>query len=254
MTQLRRPRHNRAQALIITALIITLMSMSTVYYVLETEKETINIQNTSDSYFSIAKISIRNTVIGALANTSNLGDPQALTKNLGKLASALHANCYDADLELTFTPLNTPPYQNGTYLSWTQTGTGVSSADIISVLNITGSTQNYHLIYETNITTALQINGTTSASESTESVNMTCTLNNEDGPALASRITVFYQNPVDGSWINVGQQNNLAIIDLGNGTYIISFTANSQAPLNVSAQVNDLRDILVIANTTLTQT
>jgi hypothetical protein len=253
MNNKHRSRRNRGQALIITALIITLMSMSTVYYVLETEKETVSIQSTADSYFSVAKISTRNTVISALANTSNGGDTKALTTSLKKLSSTLHAHSYDAEFDLSFTPLNATPYQNGTWIAWGQDGLGVSSAYVVFAINVTGSSANYHSTYETNITTALHINGTYTAEGSEETVNVTCTVYDENGPTLANSIAIYYQNQTDGSWLNVDQQNNLTTLDFGNGTYGISFSAYAQGSVNVSAQVNDLRDIFVMANATCVQ-
>lgn len=253
MKSTHRSRRNRGQALIITALIITLMSMSTVYYVLETEKETVNTQSTADSYFSVAKISTRNTVISALANTSNGGDTQALTTSLKKLSSTLHAHSYDAELDLSFTPLNTTPYQNGTWISWGQDGSGVSSAYVTFAINVSGSSANYHSTYETNVTTSIHINGTYAAEGSEETVNISCTVYDENGPTLANRIAILYQNQADGSWLNVDQQNNLTIVDFGNGTYGISFSASAQGPVNISAQVNDLRDVFVMANATCAQ-
>lgn len=246
-------RRNRGQALIITALIITLMLMSAVYYVLETENQTISTQGTADSYFSVAKISTRNTVISALANVSNGGDEQALTTSLEKLSSMLHAHSYDAEFDLSFTPLNATPYQDGTWISWGQDGSGVSSAYAIFVINFSGSSENYSSTYETNVTTSLHINGTYTVEGSDETVNMTCTVYGENGPTLANRIAILYQNQTDESWLSVDQQNNLTTVDFGNGTYNISFSAYSQGPVNVSVQINDLRDIFVLANATCVQ-
>ncbi|MGB8779999.1 MAG: hypothetical protein WCD81_05045 [Candidatus Bathyarchaeia archaeon] len=246
-------RRNRGQALIITALIITLMLMSTVYYVLETENETISIQSTADSYFSVAKISTRNTVISALANVSNGGDTEALTTSLEELSSMLHAHSYDAEFDLSFTPLNATPYQDGTWISSGEDGSGVSSAYASFVINVLGSSENYSSTYETNVTTSLYVNGTYTVEGSEETVNVTCTVYDENGPTLANRIAIFYQNQTDESWLSVDQQNNLTTVDFGNGTYDISFSAYSQGPVNVSVQINDLRDIFVMANATCVQ-
>jgi hypothetical protein len=239
--------------LIITALIITLMLTSTVYYVLETENETISLQGTADPYFSVAEICTRNTVISALANVSNTlanvsngGDPGALYASLEELSSMLHAHSYDAEFDLSFTLMNA----NGTWISWGEDGSGVSSAYASFVINVLGSTENYSSTYETNVTTSLQVNGTYTVEGSEETVNVTCTVYDENGPTLANRIAIFYQNQTDGSWLSVDQQNNLTTVDFGNGTYDISFPAYSQGPVNVSVQIIDLRDIFVMANAT----
>jgi hypothetical protein len=253
MNNRNRSRRNRGQALIITALIITLMSMSTMYYVLETENETISIQSTAYSYYSVAKISTKNTVISALANASNAGDRETLTTSLEKLSSMLHAHSYDAEFDLSFTPLNATPYQGGTWISWGEDGSGVSSAYAIFVINASGSSANYYSTYETNVTTSLHINGTYTIEGSEETVNVTCTVYDENGPTLANRIVILYQNQTDESWLSVDRQNSLTTVDFGNGTYEISFSAYSQGPVNVSVQINDLRDIFVMANATCVQ-
>jgi len=246
-------RRKRGQALIITALIITLMLISTVYYVLETENQTMSMQTTADSYFSVAKISTRNTIISALANVSNGGDPETLTTNLEELSSMLHAHSYDAEFDLSFTPLNATPYQDGTWISWGGDGSGVSSAYATFVINVSGSSENYSSTYDTNVTTSLNVNGTYAVEGSYETVNVTCTVYDENGPTLTNRIVIFYQNQTDESWLSVDQQNNLTTVDFGNGTYDIFFTAYSQGPVNVSVQINDLRDIFVMANATCLQ-
>jgi hypothetical protein len=128
----------------------------------------------------------------------------------------------------------------------------VSSAYGIFVVNVSESSANYSSTYETNVTTTLYINGTYTVEDSNETVNVTCTVYDEDGPTLANRIAILYQNQTDGSWLTVDQQNNnLATVGFGNGTYDISFSAYSQGPVNVSVQINDLRDIFVMANTTI---
>jgi len=244
---------NRGQALIVTGLIITLILMSTVYYVLETEKQTMSIQNTANSDFLATTLSIKNTLISALANASNGGDKESLTRNLNRLTAVLHTHSYDAEFDLSFVPLNSSPYEDGLWISWGEDGSGVSSAYVSFTINVSASAANYHLDYETNITTAVQIQGVYTGGDSEKIVNVTCTVYGENGPALASKIDIFYQNQTDESWLKVDWQNNPAIVDYGNGTYAISFQAHSQEPVRVSTQINDLRDIYVMANTTCTQ-
>jgi hypothetical protein len=217
------------------------MLISTVDYVLETENETISLQSTADPYFSVAEICTRNTLISALANNDST---EALTTSLETLSSTLHNYSYDAEFDLSFSAL--------TWTSWGE-DPGVSSAYGIFVVNVSESSANYSSTYETNVTTTLCINGTyTVEGSNNETVNVTCTVYDENGPTLANIIAILYQNQTDGSWLTVDQQNNnLAIVDFGNGTYNISFSAYSQGPVNVSVQINDLRDIFVMANATI---
>jgi hypothetical protein len=88
-------------------------------------------------------------------------------------------------------------------------------------------------------------------------VNVTCTVFNEGEPALAKNITLFYEKDGDLSvqeWIPVDSPSST---DYGNGTYFMSFIAETQThndPVLVSVHVHDLRDIFVQANTTCTET
>ena len=84
-------------------------------------------------------------------------------------------------------------------------------------------------------------------------VTLTCKVYNEREPALAKNITLYYENL--GNWIEVNSSNNLSIEDYGNGTYLISFTAEIPSEdVQVSAHAYDLRDIFVRANTTCYET
>ena len=87
-------------------------------------------------------------------------------------------------------------------------------------------------------------------------VDLTCNILNEGKPALAQNFTVYYEQ--DGSlsteeWVQVTAPS---INDYGNGTYAISFTAettNQDDPMLVSVHSHDLRHILTIANVTCAQ-
>jgi hypothetical protein len=254
MNSPKQKRSNHGQALIVTALIIALLFVSTFYYVLEAEKDTISLQSTSDTDLSAVKASSKNTLISALANISNGGGTEVLAEDLKMLSSTLHTHSYDAECDLSFTLLNSPLYQGGTRISWGDLGFGVSSAYASFVINDSGLSGNYFTTYGVNITTALQIEGICNGEGAEKTVNISCTVYDENGPCLANKIDIFYQNQTDSSWLKVGQQNNQTIIDYHNGTYDISFVAFSPAPINVSAQVNDARNIFVIANTTCIQT
>lgn len=254
MNSWNKKRSNHGQALIVTSLIIALLLISTIFYVLETENDTISLQSTSEIDFSAIKASTKNTLISALANISNGGGRDGLMKDLKMLSNTTHAHSYDAECDLSFTLLNSSPYQDGTWISWGDLGFGVSSTYASFAINVSGSAANYFTAYQMNITTALRIEGVYTSEGAEKTVNVNCTIYDENGPALAAKINIFYQNQTDGSWSSVGQQNNLTIVDYGNGTYAISFVANSLGPVKVSAQVNDIRNIFVMANATCTQT
>ena len=241
-------RSNNGQALIVTSLIIALLLISTICYVLETEKNTISLESTNEIEVSEIKESIRNTVISALANISNHGSKEVLNKDLEMLSTALHAHSYDPESDLSFTLFNSSTYQDGTWISWGDPGFGVSSACASFSINESGLAMNYFTTYKLNITTTLQIEGTCKREGAEETVNLNCTVHDENGPVLVNKLDILYLlNQTDGSWQKGPQQNNPPI---GNGTYNISFTVYSLEPIKVSAQISDVRNIFVMANTT----
>jgi hypothetical protein len=246
-------RGKSGQALIVTALIIVLLSLSAVYYVIETEKAEVVSQNLVDSNFSMAELGTRNTMISALANLSNYGVTEVLTEDLNRFSSKLRTMSYGAESELSFTPSNTAPYQNGTWISWEQDGSGVSSTYATFTINTKGSTQDYRAEYAINITTSLSVEGVSTGDGEEKNVNVTCTVYDENGPALANDIFLFYLNQTDGSWLKVNSSDNLAVLDFGNGTYFISFHAYSQQPIKISTHIRDTRYIFAMANVTCTQ-
>jgi hypothetical protein len=254
MNSTNKKRSNHGQALIVAALIIALLFISTICYVLETEKDTISIQSTTNINLLAIKVSSKNTLISALANISNGGGREVLMKDLKMLSTTLHTHSYDAESDLSFETFNSSPYQDGTWISWGDLGFGISSTYASFAIKESGLAVNYFTMYEVNITTALQIEGVYRDQGAEKTVNISCTVYDENGPALANKIDLFYWNQTDGSWTSVVQQNNLTIVDYGNGTYDISFVAYSQEPVNVSAHVNDFRNIFVMANATCIQT
>jgi hypothetical protein len=242
---------NSGQALIIASLVITMLLLSTAYYVFEVKRDVITDQTTDDSTFAAIKLSSVNTVISALANVSNGGDTSVLSTDLNLLAATLENYSYGGNSELTFTLTDMAPYQNGIWISWESNGTAISSACVSFLLNYSDPSTTYSSQYETNVTTILNIEAEYAGNDTENSVNVTCTMFNENAPAPISDITMVYQNETAGPWFQV-DPSNLQMTDYGNGTYLMSFSAYTQNILQVSAQAHDLRGIFVVANTTLT--
>jgi len=251
---------NSGQALIVTSLVITMLLLSTAYYVFEIKTDVATGQAADDSTFASIKLSSVNTVISALANVSNGGDNSVLSTDLNELASTIENQSYGENSNLQFTLSNVSPYQNGTWISWESNGTwiplesngtAISSACVSFLINFSGPSTTYSSQYETNVTTTLNSNIEYAGNETENNVNLTCTMLNENEPASFSDITVLYQNETDGPWFQV-DPSNLQMNYNGNGTYLMSFEAYAQNFLQVSVQAHDLRGIFVVANTTLT--
>jgi len=243
-------RRTSGQALIITSLVIAMLLLSTVYYVFEIQRNVSKSETTADSTLKTVKPSTVNTIVSALANFTNGGEREILASDLSRLSSTTENHFYGGQCHLQFTPLNLSPYQDGIWISWENNGLGISSADVNFVFNFSGPTATYYSEFETNVTTMLTLEGTYSSNGAEKNVNVTCTVYNENEPALANDIAMLYQNETDGPWIKADSTNSLNMIDYGNGTYLVSFNINMQSFLQVSANVHDLRDIFVLTNTT----
>jgi hypothetical protein len=237
------------QALIITSMIITMLLLSTAYYVFEIENNVKDNSTSIDYAFLATKLSTFNTVVSALANASNGGNASALTENLDRLVLALESHSYDGETRLLFTPLNSAAYQDGIEISWGSSGLGISSAYVNLILSESGPSMSYSSEYAANVTTALTLQGSFTGNDSEKTVNATYKVYSEQGFALAKDFEMLYQNETDGSWIPVSLLDN-SVTDYGNGTYSLSFNVYAQSVPKVSAQVHDSRGIFVIANAT----
>ena len=248
---------NSGQVLVITALLVALLLLSTTLYVIETEKGVPTGGTSSENnVFPAHKQDTRNTLISALANITNGGETSVLTSNLNELISVVTAHSYQAILKMEATPLNIAPYQNGIWVSWGTNGQGISSTYASFVFASSGPSATSELEYTVNITSEVNLSGSYLQLEGNlKQVNLTVNILNEGKPALAQNFTFYYE--FDGSltiedWVKVDSPST---INLGNGTYAVSFIAETgmpNDPVLVSMHCQDQRDILVKANVTCT--
>jgi hypothetical protein len=250
-------RRNSGQVLIIASLVVTLLLLSTALYVSEIEKNAAVYESRVDPAFSAYKLGTMHTVISALANISNGGSADVLVADLNQFETIVNSHSFNAIVKMDCTPLNVTPYQDGVWISWGSSGQGISSAYVNFILNSSGTSASYYSEYAINVTSEIDVNGYyTLLTGSLKQVNLTCNILNEGNPALAQNFTVYYER--DGSlspeeWVKVASSS---ITDYGNGTYVISFTAettNPDDPMLVSVHSHDLRYILTKANVTCTQ-
>jgi hypothetical protein len=231
------------QLLIVAALVIALLISSTTVYVYELSKETDGSDTQAISDVALAlKQSTRNTMISSLANVSNGGERAVLAANLNELARAFRSLHFGI-CNLAFVILNDSAYDSGTWLSWNTSNVDVSSAYVDFTLDVYGISAKTTLGYSVNVTTAFVVKGTYTVNATEKRVNLTCNVYNENKPALAKDMTVFYGNL--GSWSQVCSQD-LLTTDYGNGTYLLSFTIPSEAA-QISVHTFDMREIVVEA-------
>jgi len=238
------------QVIIITALLVASLLLSTAIYVIETEKEVPTVDTSEENVFPAYQQSIRNTLISALANVTNGGAPSVLTTDLSELTAAITNDSYQAILQMNYTPLNAAPYQNGIWKSWGADGQGVSSAYVSFVFDSSASSTSSNLEYDVNVTSEADLSGYLQLNGNLTEANLTVNVLNEGKPALAQNFTFYFENVTDG-WVKV---DSPSITDFGNGTYSVSFTETDQSsgPLLVSMLCQDQRGISVGANVTCT--
>ncbi|HUK85352.1 MAG TPA: hypothetical protein VLU95_05790 [Candidatus Acidoferrum sp.] len=237
------------QVIIITALLVALLLLSTAMYVIETGKNVPTPGNDGDNLFLAYEQSIRSTLISALANISSGGNTGVLIADLNELNSAIISHSYQDIVQMAYTPLNTAPYQNGTWISWGVDGHGISSACVSFAFNSSGLSTASNLEYNSNITTEVNLTGNYSQLNDTlAQANLTINVLNEDQPALAQNFTFYFRNIA--YWVKVEAPD---ITNLGDGTYSVSFSAETDqqsGPLLVSMFCQDQRGITVGANAT----
>lgn len=239
------------QLLIVAALAIAILIASASIYVYE-----LNVEQSSQCSFQNAnfvpaiKQCTRNALISSLANISNGGAKTVLATNLEGLAENLRSLRQQAIFQLAFSLHNDSDYESGVRLFWGAEGFGVSSAYVGFTLNVQG-VENVELEYKLNVTTAILVEGFYTENGDEKNVTLTCQIYNEEKPAQAKNISLFYK--VNDSWIPVESSNNISIVDFGNGTYVISFSAIIPSePARVSVHITDMRGIFVYADVTCT--
>ncbi|MCW3977755.1 MAG: hypothetical protein NWE77_07470 [Candidatus Bathyarchaeota archaeon] len=254
-------RRNSGQVLLIAAFIMAFLLLSAELYIFEVGKIIYRIESNSlgDSIFAIERGS-RRVVIGSLANISQGGSNLTLATNLARWGSFVWNQHLNVKSLLNFTGRDTPPYTSGLWIDWSRTdGIGVSGAFVNFSLNLSGMQATAQTEYYENVTTSVNVvdgmyrklEG--EGMELKKQVNVTCRILNEGEPALAKNVTLFFEDDGDLSTQNWIGADSPSIADYGNGTYFLSFIAETQTrndPMLISAQVRDLRDIFVLANAT----
>ncbi|MCS7114248.1 MAG: hypothetical protein RMJ15_02195 [Nitrososphaerota archaeon] len=238
------------QLLIVAALAIAILISSTTIYVYELSRERQSVEDAPLGDFILAvKQGTRNAVISALANVTKGGEKTLLAENLNTLIEAYLSLNQHGISRLSYAFPEDQNYEGGVRIAWSRDGFGISSAYADFTLAVYGLTANITSAYTVNITTTITLSGYYVVGEEGKIVSITCRVFNEGEPALARNIALHYKDGDAEVWTPVNP-SSLMVTDYGNGTYNMSFTAAaSSASLEVSAHVQDLRGILVKANT-----
>ncbi len=249
----RSKRQHSGQILLLAVLVITLLMLSTQLYIYEVGKSFDNGDSTqANSVIYAIQLGSKHVVTGSLANISRGGEKSVLSTKLEDWSSLIGSYYQSGRIVLSYTLHTTPPYSDGTYMSWGTNGFGITSALSDFNLSILDQQLDIRLSYKVNITTAIyeEAFGRT-LQDTSKQINVTFTLSNDGSPALAKNVSAQFR--ISGLWKPADEQSSYRLIDYGNGTYVSSFEVDTpQDTVDVSVLVCDFREIYVQANTTCT--
>jgi hypothetical protein len=241
------------QVIIVTALVVSLLFLSTALYVIEIGKEVPTVEPNQSNVFSGFRQPMTNTMISALANATSRSNPNILEIDIAELKTIILANSYQAMLTMDYSTLNSNGYNNGLLISWGINGRGVSSACASFVFASSNFQANSNIEYALNVTSAVNSSGNCEQiNDTTKQVNLTLNVLNEGKAALAQNFTFSYRKGTD--WIRV---DSPTVTSLGDGTYKSIFSAEQSLPndlMIVSLLCQDQRGIFVGATLTCTST
>lgn len=247
----RSTRQNSGQILLLAVLVITLLMLSTQLYIYEVGKsmDIVKSAQANNVIFAI-QLGSKHVVTGSLANISRGGERSVLFTNLEDWRFLIGRYFQSGTVVLSYTLPNTPPYSDGTHLSWGTNGIGITSAISDFNLSVRDQQLDIRLSHRVNITTAIfeEAVGRTLQNTSKQ-IDVTFNLSNDGFPALARNVSVQYRS--SGLWKPADGSSSYYLFDYGNGTYVSCFEVDTpQDTVDVSVLVRDSRGIDVQANTT----
>jgi hypothetical protein len=244
-------RDNKGQVLVVSALLVALLMLSTAMYVIEINNEA-PISMDDEAVFFDYRTSARNSVISGLANVSGGGASSILSEDLSTFRSVVLAHSYQAMLSMDYTLLNSGSYVDGLWLSSGTSGIGVSSAYVAFSLKSSSASASSSVDYTVNVTSRVEFSGSyVQVNDTQKSVTLNLALQNDGAAALARNFTVNYQNAT--TWVSVVP----SVASFGDGSYRLSFDAYTglqNEQLVVSVVCLDQRGICVGANLTCNHT
>jgi hypothetical protein len=246
-------RNSSGQVIVITALLVAMVLLSTSVYVIETANNVPKVGSETNDVFWAYQQAAKNALISALANVTNGGNPSVLTRDLDELKSTILSTSFQSMLQINFVPLTMAPYQNGFYISWGTNGQGTSSVCITLGIHSTGTSSTSNSENAICVISQVSLSGSYTLLNGTlNQVNLIVSLLNEGKPALAQNFTFYCADALSSTenWTKVTSPN---ITDFGNGTYAVLFYAQTDQPTDpvlASVYCQDQRGIILRANVT----
>jgi hypothetical protein len=237
--------------MIVAALAVAVLIASTSTYVYEVSRSgCVGEAEGLDGLVLALKQCVRNAVAGSLSNVSNGADVSSFSVNL-EAVSGVFLNLHRHGLcALMSDVYNGSGYGSGLWLSWGDSGFGVSSGCANFMLNVIGDEASANVSFDVNVTTAVSYSGYYEKLDGYDKlVRITCDVLDGDVAGSVKNLTVLYQSV--GVWTVTDASSGLSVLDYANGTCAVSFVAH--VPSNdvpVSLRVTDVRDVFVMANLT----
>ena len=255
-----RDKRRSGQIIILTALTIAFIILSTIIYVyqisqnLHLEDQPLYLRG----FIGNVKMASRILMMGSLANISNGGENGSLRYNLQRLRSFIESNYHRGKCILSFRLCEVSPYSSGLWILWGTDGFGVSSAEADFLVNLADEREEITAEYSINITTHILISATSKRVRTPGFyvIRVTIQVFNEGSPALCKNLTIYYTDYY-GNWREAGSLKFYALKDYGNGTYsarFLIFEPSGVLNRKVKVLCFDRREIRVIATTTCERT
>lgn len=239
----------RGQVIVVTALLVAVILLTTAMYVIEVQKNTPIVQSDDGVLIDSYQSSIRSTAVSALANFSGGGDQDVFDSDLAQLRSVILEHSYASQLSMTYSLFGSGGYSDGLRVWWGNQGEGISSAYVTVTCASSSSRGGSQVTYTVNVTDSIQVSGYyLQFNETQKMVNLTVHLHNEVGGALAGNFAITYLNA--SSWVT---PDSPSISSNGDGSYTITFNADTGQvgeSLDVSVVCLDTRGISVGATVT----
>ncbi len=192
-------RSRNGQQLIISALFISILVLSTQAYIYRQNRS-----NPSPSYSYLTDYALgfrqgsRHAVVASLANVSNGGPSSNMGDFIDRWASFAAQDYRFGMCSLNATLASQAPYSDGIRLDWGTSGVGVSSAYSDFTLNISGRGADVDLGFRVNVTTKVELVGNfADLGDDRKDVALNVDMTNEGQPALAGSRRLEYKDNSD---------------------------------------------------------
>ena len=242
-----RQRKNSGQLLVLVALLIALILISSELYVVNVGKSSgINQMSSIQDYGLSLELGSKHVIIGSLANITSGGQNENLLLNLQRWSSFVANEEKFGNHFLFFYPKTSTPYSEGLWISGGSDGIGISSAVVDFDYRVEQQGINWTRSFTVNVTSSVQVYcNYRIINENEKQTSVTFQLSVDGSPAFAKQFSIEYDK--NGTWLVPDETNNYLMQNFGNGTYNVVFSNNLNEANSIYVQVTDSNGIMVRA-------